>query len=62
MSTVPTVDWVLLRSGESIKGLACGSLYLQLVCKTVLASRQDKHVNGDYMHGALCFAAKTAGY
>ncbi len=26
LSTVPTVDWVLLGSGESIKGWDCGSL------------------------------------
>jgi hypothetical protein len=32
LSTVPTVDWVLLGSGESNKGWGFGSLHLQLVC------------------------------
>ena len=33
LSTMPTVDWVLLGSGESNKGHECGSLYLRLVCR-----------------------------
>ncbi len=44
LSTVPAVDWVLLGSGESNKGYICGSLNMQLVCRTHLASWQEKRV------------------
>ena len=44
LSTMPTVDWVLLGSGESNKGQELGSLYLQLVCRTHLASFGRKSV------------------
>ncbi len=44
LSTVPTVDWVLLGSGESIKTYFDGSLQLQLVCRTNVAFWQEKHV------------------
>ena len=43
LSTVPTVDWVLLGSSESKKGLDFGSLYCSLL-QTHLASRQEKRV------------------
>ena len=36
LSTVPTVVWVLLGSGESNKGQEFGSLYMQLVCRRTL--------------------------
>ena len=42
LSTVPTVDWVLLGFGESNQGYTCGSLQLQLVCRAYLASWQEK--------------------
>ena len=35
---MPTVDWVLLGSCESNKGLEFGSLYMQLVCRRTLPS------------------------
>ena len=44
LSTVPSVDWVLLGSDESSKGWDFGSLQLQLVCRTHLASWQEKRV------------------
>ncbi len=44
LNTEPTIDWVLLGSGESNKGKDCGSLYLQLVDRTHLASWQEKFV------------------
>ena len=36
LSTLPTVDWVVLGSGESNKGKDIGSLYIQLVCGRIL--------------------------
>lgn len=30
---MPTVDWVMVKSGVSIKGWHFGSLYVQLVCR-----------------------------
>ena len=44
LSTVPVVEWVLLGSGESNKGQEPGSLYLQLVCRTHVASFGRKSV------------------
>ena len=44
LSTVPAVDWVLLGSGESDKEKICGSLHMQLVSRTHLASWQEKLV------------------
>ena len=44
LSTVPTVDWVLLGSGESTQGYDCDSLKLQLVCRKYLAFWQKKRV------------------
>ncbi len=37
------IDWVILGSGEFNKGQDCGSLQLQLVCRTYLALWQEKH-------------------
>ena len=36
LSTVPTLDFVLLEPGESNKGKDIGSHYMQLVCRHVL--------------------------
>ncbi len=36
LSIMPTVDWVLLGSGESHKGWEFGSLYMQLDCRRTL--------------------------
>jgi hypothetical protein len=38
LSAVPTIDWVLLGSGKSNKVQELGSLYLQIVSRTHLAS------------------------
>ena len=35
-STVPTVDWVGLGSGELDKGQDVGSISMQLVCRRIL--------------------------
>jgi hypothetical protein len=44
LSTVPMVDWVLLGSGETIKGIKYGSLCHRLVRRTHLASRQEERI------------------
>ena len=36
LSTVPTLDFVLLGPGESKKGEDIGSHYMQLVCRHIL--------------------------
>ena len=48
LSTVSTIDWVLLESGESNKGQEVGSLFLQLVCRTHLASLGKESVQHKY--------------